>query len=736
MKKGTKRIMAAILALVLVVGLMPNMGFVAKAEQTDTPIGTTSGNALDNPEPEDGSDTTKTDGLNSAPVVFSATSETSGGVLDIDGDNTDDKGVFFIGDDFDFTDITTINVAGGYEVTCAFLEKNCPNTVTINLASNAKLTVMWAGDWVEDESIRENNPPQPFGGTINPSANARIEFAADECKPDGMRLFYKDVNSPYKEITREFAWTEFTYDGSNWTIPPSGRPEIVDEAKKYIYAYNGINNDDDIKSKLARELYVRFIEVPMFDRFGLDTENERDNYANDEERRQAQIDILKERITVGSAGNITAKAADGTDVPIDKYRATIEWGVNMDNYDEPIVGEVYVYVLPSAKDFLVCTDFNYDSGEGTTYYLRNAETDRTSFSQDHSDEGILILSNNYSNVVAGGNGSYTTFKNVDGMKSFDFNPRSDIWPGVDNGATVRILNPADAYVAIHGEGETKNVDGMGLNGHSYDTIWSAKTGNEATLYIGYSSIDIEPINNIGVSTYTLSDVRLKDAKQKDGVTIDKSDLSKVKVSFKSNFYDSVPLIITYSDGTEVELTIKRIGLVIQYWYLFGDPWVDNGNNDSMSISYDCKPDTCSFNYNYFSGEQILIYATYYHPTDDNTASGSNDLYLDIKYDDGNHEIIHHTDSAHAFNGYTQATADAVATTSFILGFVPSKVFDANENAWTTDLEVTKFKNKFGHEGGFSATVVNAGFNNATTYGGTQVGSGSGVYWDGQIRWYE
>ncbi len=67
---------------------------------------------------------------------------------------------------------------------------------------------------------------------------------------------------------------------------------------------------------------------------------------------------------------------------------------------------------------------------------------------------------------------------------------------------------------------------MGLNGYSFDTIWSAKTGNEATLYIGYSSIDIEPINNIGVSTYTLADVKLKDTKQKDGVTIDKSNLSK------------------------------------------------------------------------------------------------------------------------------------------------------------------------------------------------------------------
>ncbi|MGN0131960.1 MAG: hypothetical protein ACI4AA_05935 [Lachnospiraceae bacterium] len=723
MKKGTKRIIAAILALVLVVGLMPNMGFVVKAEQTSTPIGTTSENNLDNPEPEDGSDTTGTDDLNTAPVaLFSTAPETSTGELVIDSSIMEgDAVVFEIGDDFDFTDISSIRVESGYEV--AFF-KNCPSTITINLASDATLTI------IMDEQ---------FAGTIAPVTGSKIMFGSDESRPLDMHLYYEDDDANLTEVDEGIAWTVFTYNGTNWTVPtppPSGRPEIKDEEKKYIYAYNGINNDDDIKSRLARELYVRFIEVPMFDRFGLDTENERDNYANDEERRQAQIDILKERITVGSAGNITAKAADGSDVPIDKYRATIEWGVNMDNYDEPIVGEVYVYVLPSAKDFLVCTDFNYDTGEGTTYYLRNAETDRTSFSQDPSDEGILILSGNYSNVVAGGNGSYTTFKNVDGMKSFDFTPRSDIWPGVDNGATVRILNPADAYVAIHGEGEDKKVDGMGLNGYSYDTIWSAKTGNEATLYIGYSSINIEPINNIGVSTYTLSDVRLKDDKQKDGVTIDKSDLSKVKVSFKSNFYDSVPLIITYSDGTEVELTISRIGLVIQYWYLFGDPWVDNGNNDLMSISYDCKPDTCSFNYNYFSGEQILIYATYYHPSTDNTASGSNDLYLDIKYDDGNHEIIHHTDSAHAFNGYSPATADAVATTSFILGFVPAKEFDANVNAWTTDLDVTKFKNKFGHEGGFSATVINAGFNGDTTYGGTQVGSGAGVYWDGQIRWYD
>ena len=70
----------------------------------------------------------------------------------------------------------------------------------------------------------------------------------------------------------------------------------------------------------------------------------------------------------------------------------------------------------------------------------------------------------------------------------------------------------------------------------------------------------------------------------------------------------------------------------------------------------------------------------------------------------------------------------MATTSFIIGFLPAHHDDGS------DIREQTFRNKFGNTGGMSATVINAGYDDPDSYSGTQIGSGQGVYWNGEVSW--
>ena len=144
------------------------------------------------------------------------------------------------------------------------------------------------------------------------------------------------------------------------------------------------------------------------------------------------------------------------------------------------------------------------------------------------------------------------------------------------------------------------------------------------------------------------------------------------VEFESNFYDSVPLKITYANGDSRNLTIERIGLVINYFYL-----EDRGHpgDDTGEIEYDCKPQTLTFNYNYQAGEQIIVYATYYHPTSDPTTGNSGNVILHLKYDDGS-EVYMESNAGNEWtnnggSGYLAASGGGVATTTFFIDFMES-----------------------------------------------------------------
>ena len=67
----------------------------------------------------------------------------------------------------------------------------------------------------------------------------------------------------------------------------------------------------------------------------------------------------------------------------------------------------------------------------------------------------------------------------------------------------------------------------------------------------------------------------------------------------------------------------------------------------------------------------------------------------------------------------------MATSDYIIGLVPSKKLNP-DNTWGEPVDPSLPS--------CNAIVVNGGFADNTTFGGTQMGKGKGIYWDGVIEW--
>lgn len=566
------------------------------------------------------------------------------------------------------------------------------------------------------------------------------------------RVLNYSFEVPISPATSDDATDTYHVFSFGLCYPNSGRPEIVNEASKYIYAYDktkdfnnsGVTDKDDLKYALASELYDRFFAVKMFGDFGIK--------ANDSSEF---INQLKNRITISdTSGSVTAITSSGT-TSIDTYIATVKWGLNEENGDE-LISNLTVYALPDDQSLLICTDFNDTTGSGSRYYLRNTTSRNTTaddivgFTQTNdsnpSDCGIIVTEDNLNvnTVVIGGHGAVTDI--IDSTANYitmQVGTRNDRQPlGAVTSCQVRVLNPSKNFVAIHARGETEAVDGLTPNGFHPDTIYEAGSNSDkltARIFIGDTTVNIGSLcpNTTGLSddSIKITNVELANSKMKDGVTITKNTNSdddwwtnSWDVSFKSNFYDSVPLKLTYNDSSAKYITLQRIGLVVRYKYL-EDPGIEQGyvEDSNGKIEYDCYDrNGPTFTYNYFNGDQIMIYATYYHPSNDLTG-GNTDLNLIVKYGNGEKKVISSSDIAHKFNGYHSATNGAVATTTFLIDFIPAKEKDQYGN-WSTPIT------SINHKGGLHALVVNGGFKDKNSFGGAQIGNGLGVYWDGNITW--
>ena len=520
--------------------------------------------------------------------------------------------------------------------------------------------------------------------------------------------------------------TTLTLDANNWNwigvslaFTDSGNPAITEEVNNYLYAYCPTAGKT-VKELFAEGLFCRFIDPPIFENFGI-----------------GEVAALVDRIEEsGAAYQITAKDTAGNNSNIVVQNYTINWGYSYEDGSR-VSCVIPVYTLGAVNETLVCTDFNDATGTGNTFLICNLASDNINFcdgTREHA-EGIMFAVNsiNPATVKTGGMGRRETVLNDEGLYTVEITGGGAAYLRFTNpqsaDAKIRFLKISEKYVTVKGVGENKSYGHIGDNGRFCDTIWA--TGNNANsvarVYVGDTTIHLYPLGNqTGSLSAEITSVELVNSSQADGVTLTVTDMTDITLSFASNFYDEVPLKITFAGGTVKYITISRVGLVIQYRFLDGSPDFQEDNSSSIGLDY-CGQNI-HFDYDYFGGEQIAIWATYYHPTNDPTGgAGSYKLYL--TFNDGSHQILTSTDSAHGFNGSVSATGSAVGSTTFLIGFEQAReYFDGN--VWIGQLNETNFR-----RGGFYATVLNDGFDDSTTYSGTQIGSGKGVYWDGHITFY-
>ena len=566
--------------------------------------------------------------------------------------------------------------------------------------------------------------------------------------------------------------TDAEIEGNNiriWTkyhaaVPTDavGNAGVTTSAKKFIYAYAPLDydfdndvDDDDIRYALAAELAYKLRGGPGdfglsdIDYGSLPMEDVWDSLAGNTTTSDAAI--LRNRITLMPAGSKTVINAEGNEEVRDRYIATIDWGYT--SAGALISGTVYVYKLDLPEELLICTDFDEITGDGQTFYVRKGFGDKRVLIGDadyyndpnyeseerwrevHEDYfSTVITTASFSNIVAGGHGVSMYVKNKDSnlftfqtisycqMKFKDQGAPQTLTPDL----FVKIFKTSGKFFATRSEGEAKRYDFVShdATGNSADKFWEAGGQYPVKLFIHDNILHIMPLNaNSGVDK-ALNKVTLTDSIPAAAVTINNTNKADIVITFNSNFYDTVSFELEYADGSKGAFTVEREGIIIQYGGLndtgYGRYWLDiygEGVGNELNYSYD------------FDEEDFVVMATYYHSS---AETGNSNLSLIVTYDDGSTEVISSVDTAHNFSGYKSGAGyvtdgeghtipAAVDTTTFIVGF--SKIDWINRNFTFS---------KDGHTGGFSVQVVNAGFDNADSFGGAMAGSGKGKYWDGDF----
>ena len=345
-----------------------------------------------------------------------------------------------------------------------------------------------------------------------------------------------------------------------------GDPAIVGDVNNTIFAYAvDVTSETAVEDLLAKELYDRFINPPMYGRFGMNPSNE-----------SACITTLKARITKdtadGNSGTQNCQNSDGTNTAVTYQKYIVTWGC--DNLGNAITSTIPVYQLTSAAELIIKANSNW--------YIRNAVNDPVPFyaETDTAEKALIITGTvpNPENVIVGGYGALYSAMNTDGIYSayirhLDGFESTVTGAGVQHETILRYVNTSDTYVGIcSGDGaDNLETGGLGTNGVRYDFIWNTgNDGEEAVVFIGWKTIALHSINSAtSVTNRIITNVELLDDSMSDGVSVSAVDDTThiATVTFLSNFYDRVPLRITYEGGITKDITIVRTGLVIGWQYL-------------------------------------------------------------------------------------------------------------------------------------------------------------------------
>lgn len=242
--------------------------------------------------------------------------------------------------------------------------------------------------------------------------------------------------------------------------------------------------------------------------------------------------------------------------------------------------------------------------------------------------------------------------------------------------------------------ETNNVPDM----YSFDSFQKAdlsETTAEAPGYVTTYYGD-DTIKLISDTAYTITDIQPGAGVPKDAVTI---DVAAGTVQVHSNYYTSIPLTVTLSDGTTGYMQIERIGLQIEKYQ-----WVGTGEGQTSEILHGAAAAGSAIPTEYY-GKSIFT-ATFYHSASEDYKDYN--MIANIKLSDG-------TTETRIVKGIgTKVCQDEdLAGSDYIVWSGDEFDFDDASAVYPVSVSVT---------------AVKAGAADTEVFGGASFGAGAGVNW--------
>lgn len=399
---------------------------------------------------------------------------------------------------------------------------------------------------------------------------------------------------------------------------------------------NGTTDDNDMINGVSRILCGDFkVGEGRYQREGevldLTSDNQEDN-----------INTLKSHAVITSVeGSISAVDKNGTPHTLEKYQITYTFA------EAEIEFRAHVYKIDTTNFPGTVDNASWEQvvfRVGGRYFIRDCYSEANGNENDLEDfEGMnaraIILVADYNKKE-----DISVFGNYANMNEEFSDATSESFFAAGFGTQERdvpylgdkfvVYKPSFKGVTISGTGETAKPLAWSETG-SFSVADSGEQ-TETSLFFGYSKAVLNAVTSAevsGLSVQKIASAKILGGIPEEAVSVTQPDANgDVEVSFHSDFYDTVPVEITYlmdngSQQTGVT-TINRVGIVVQGGRSAGDSHqvrIMHGHDSGEIIGG--------------AGEQyqVAVYATYYYPSSSGATEAGVSLFVTLTYEDGSVE---------------------------------------------------------------------------------------------------
>lgn len=549
-------------------------------------------------------------------------------------------------------DYGTITVPAGYHLT---IDNVSVTADTLVLGVAATVHIIGGGELACGSIQAAEGTPEDPGAFIEFENKNNIPLVHSVALD--LYDYFTNPETGQEELVRinddDWEWAVFEYiSGENKWIRVPGEPQgpeeeqlnwnrLQQELDATEFAFGDIDNsgttdDADMKYGVSRILcgdfkvgegrYQREGEV-----LGLTSDNQEENIAT----------LNSHAVITPVEGSISAVDKNGTSHTLGKYQITYTFA------EAGIEFRAYVYKIDTTNFPGTADNASWEQvifRVGDKYFIRDCYSDVNGNENDLEDfEGMnaraIILVADYNkkeDISVFGNYAQMNeeFSDTSSENFFaaGFGTHEEGVPYL--GDKFVVYKPSFKGVTINGDGETAKPLAWSTEG-SFSVADSGEH-TETSLFFGFPKAVLNAITRTeveGLSVQKIASAKILGDIPEEAVSVTQPDANgDVVVSFHSDFYDSVPVELTYlmADGSQQTgvTTINRVGIVVQ-----GGRSAGNSHQVQIMHGHDSGEVIGG------AGEQydVAVYATYYYPSSSGATEASVSLFVTLTYADGSVE---------------------------------------------------------------------------------------------------